>query len=127
MAFYNNNGTYFGISTHPANYNVTPLRDLSTDRLHELIEAANGVLIKRKTQDRKAWIAERCDKFAKAFAKREAWRVLERNRTIVTIHNGSGKTISGMARLAPNDAYDADVGTAVAWAHAHGEQIPDFI
>lgn len=117
---------YFGITTHPDDFPVTPLRNLSTDKLRELMEACENTLTKRVEQDRRHWINSRHMAFVKAYNNKTAWSFLEGNTTVVVLRNGLNVK-HAMARLAPGDTFEFATGLAVAWAHLHGEDIPDFI
>lgn len=122
-----NNGTYFSVSTHPQGYNPTPLRNMSTDRLHELADAVEGVLNKRAAEERKNWIMKHYKAYNDATIKGEAYALWDKNETFIVLKVGSGKTKSAMARLAPGDTFNYETGIAVAWARLHNEEIPDFI
>ena len=116
----------FFVATHPNFYPIPPLRDLPTDKLRELMEACEGVLAKRTAEDRRKWINSRHVAFINAYNNKNAWSFIEGNTTVVVLRDGL-HVKHAMARLAPGDTFEFATGLAVAWAHLHGEDIPDFI
>ena len=118
--------TYFGVTTHPDDFPVTPLRNLSTDKLRELMEACEDALTRRVEQERRRWVDSRYMAFTNAYNNKTAWSFIEGNTTVVVLRKGL-KIKHAMARLAHGDTFHFATGIAVAWAHLHGEDIPDFI
>ena len=118
--------TYFGVTTNPEDFPIVPLNNLSTERLRELMEACENALTRRVEQDRRKWINSRYMAFTNAHNSKTAWSFLEGNTTVIVLRNGLDIK-HAMARLAPGDTFEFATGIAVAWAHLHGEVIPDFI
>ena len=118
--------TYFGVTTNPEDFPIVPLNNLSTERLRELMEACENALTRRVEQDRRKWINSRYMAFTNAYNSKTAWSFLEGNTTVIVLRNGLDIK-HAMARLAPGDTFEFATGIAVAWAHLHGEVIPDFI